>query len=672
MVSVFKRCTTLPAVPALLEVVTIFLTGASAWAAEAPGAGRAALPEETAQEQRIVPEPTLVPEVLRFLPAAQVAASTVESIRNQPSLPGVPYRNGFLRSGSERRVAIAPATLGWIGEEVGAIVPTSSSTASWYGRFIVEGAYAFRIMLRNLHLPKDSRIWLYAGDVQLGPFGRELLDPEGNLWLPPVPGPEVVVEIELATGDGGDASPLSFTLGEVMELLEDSAGISVEPAVWTDCDIDAMCIDTTTLATIDELREAIARLSFVKGAFSYLCTGGLLNDNDPTGFRPYLLTANHCFDSQTAASSLVAYFDYRTDGCNGTVPNLWDVPSVAGATLLATGTLSDFTFVELSGVPSGFTWFLGWTTTDPTSGSSMERVSHPEGTTQKFSASSFTGSSGIVCGGLPTTDFHYSQVYMGSTAGGSSGSPVTQSYGGDPRVVGQLLGACHNLAWDECSYSTYNDIDGAFSSTYPYVEHWINDLTGCGDSYEPDDSAAQASPIASGSSQNHSICPAGDEDWVSFTLGGESGVALETSGPSGDTRMWLYDSGLSLLEYNDDGGTSLFSAIDRLCGVDALPAGTYYVKVDEYGSDDEIASYDLAYTLLESCGGGCPADLVLSNSTISGTHSYRAGTSITLGPSLVISGTSVDMIAGQRVVITSGTEIGGSFSAGTDPNACSL
>lgn len=659
------------AILSLLGVVAVFPLSPSAWAAEAPGAARVSPPEETPQEARIAPEPALVPEVLRFLPAAQVAAATVESIRNQPSLPGVPYRNGFSRSGAERRVEVAPATLRWVGEEVGAVVPTSSSTASWYGRFVVEDAYAFRIMLRNLHLPKDGRIWVHAGDVQLGPFGRELLDPEGNLWLPPAPGPEVVVEIELATGDGGDASHLSFTLGEVMELLEDSVGTSVEPAVWTDCDIDAMCIDTATLATIDELREAIARLSFVEGAFSYLCTGGLLNDKDPTGFRPYLLTAHHCFGSQTVASSLVAYFDYRTDGCNGTVPSLWSVPSVAGATLLATGATSDFTLVELSGVPSGNTWFLGWTTADPTSGSSMERVSHPEGTAQKFSASSFTGSSGIVCGGLPTTDFHYSQVYVGSTAGGSSGSPVTQNYGGDPLVVGQLLGACHYSVWDDCSYSTYNNIDGAFSSTYPYVKYWINDLTGCGDSYEPDDSAAQASPIASGSPQNHSICPAGDEDWVSFTLGEESAVTLETSGPSGDTRMWLYDFGLAQVEYDDDGGTGLFSAIDRLCGVDALPAGTYYVKVDEYGDNDEIASYDLAYTFLESCGGGCPADLVLSNTTISGTHSYRAGTSITLGPSLVINGTSVDTIAGQRVVITSGTEIGGSFSAGTDPNACS-
>ena len=65
-------------------------------------------------------------------------------------------------------------------------------------------------------------------------------------------------------------------------------------------------------------------------------------------------------------------------------------------------------------------------------------------------------------------------------------------------------------------------------------------------------------------------------------------------------------------------------------------------------------------------------DLTLSNDSLSGTQSFRANTSITLGPSLLVDGTAIDLIAGQRVVITSGTVIGGSFSAGTAPAACGL
>ena len=38
------------------------------------------------------------------------------------------------------------------------------------------------------------------------------------------------------------------------------------------------------------------------------------------------------------------------------------------------------------------------------------------------------------------------------------------------------------------------------------------------------------------------------------------------------------------------GGTGLFSFIDRVCGTDELPAGTYYVKIDEFGGDDVIST----------------------------------------------------------------------------------
>jgi hypothetical protein len=115
------------------------------------------------------------------------------------------------------------------------------------------------------------------------------------------------------------------------------------------------------------------------------------------------------------------------------------------------------------------------------------------------------------------------------------------------------------------------------------------------DSYEPDDSPAEAARIAPGASQTHSIDPAGDVDWVRFSLAQTSALTIKTSGVSGDTRMWLYDSELTLIEENDD-SNGLFAAIDRACGVEALPAGDYYVKVAEYGSDATLDEYVISYT----------------------------------------------------------------------------
>lgn len=636
-------------------------------AADAPGE----LLVQPATEELAVPgfpEPTVVPEVLRLAPAETAASAALKALDSQPIAPGVPYRNGFSRSGPERRVEVPAGTFALRGPGSVEARATAGRGASWLGRFVVEGSYAVRVLLRDVELPAGARIWLHAGDRTLGPFGEELLDPEGRIWLPPAPGPEVVVEVELAAGS---RDRLAFAVGEVMELVDEPSGPEIDPQVWTDCDVDAVCVDTATLSTIDRLREATARLSFVDGAVSYLCSGGLLNDTDPSGFRPFLLTANHCFSTQASASSLVAYFDYRTSSCGGSAPSLFDVPSVAGATLLATSTDSDFTFVELSANPSGSDWFLGWTTTEPGGGTALDRVSHPQGTPQKYSASSYTGAAGLTCSGLPVSNFHYSGGITGSTAGGSSGAPVTVDVAGDPRVVGQLTGACHLPAWDDCSYATYTDVDGAFAVTFPFISEWLDPQTTCDpDAFEPDDASGSASAIVSGSPQSHSLCPAGDEDWSTFTLVQEAAVTLETSGAGGDTRMWLYDSGLSEVEFDDDSGTGLFSFIDRQCGVDALPAGTYHVKIDEFGDDDEIAAYTLTYTHAQSCGG-CPVNLTLANDTLSGTQSLRASSSITLGPSLVIDGTAIDVLAGDRVVISGGTEIGGSFSAGTHPSACS-
>ncbi len=115
------------------------------------------------------------------------------------------------------------------------------------------------------------------------------------------------------------------------------------------------------------------------------------------------------------------------------------------------------------------------------------------------------------------------------------------------------------------------------------------------DSYEPDDNALESNLLEVAQDQTHAIKPVGDEDWVHFTVTYHSAVTLTTSGAGGDdTRMWLYDDTLSEIEFNDDGGTDNYAQIDRVCGVDALPAGDYYVKVDEYEGNDDIDAYTLS------------------------------------------------------------------------------
>ena len=116
-----------------------------------------------------------------------------------------------------------------------------------------------------------------------------------------------------------------------------------------------------------------------------------------------------------------------------------------------------------------------------------------------------------------------------------------------------------------------------------------------GDQYEPDDSMQQAKEIKPGEEQRRSISPPGDVDWVKFILTEPSTVVIETSGPSGDTVLYLYDSSGNRIAYDDDGGPNYWSRIEK-----DLDPGIYYVKVTEYGENDKISEYFLKLTITTS------------------------------------------------------------------------
>jgi PKD repeat protein len=117
------------------------------------------------------------------------------------------------------------------------------------------------------------------------------------------------------------------------------------------------------------------------------------------------------------------------------------------------------------------------------------------------------------------------------------------------------------------------------------------------DIYEPDNSYTNASTIALGGSQAHTINAGGaDVDWVRFTMNQTGDVVIGTSGPAGDTVIYLYNmSGVPTtpMAVDDDSGPGNWSQIIRTLG-----PGTYYVKVMEDGQNQEIASYTLQARLV--------------------------------------------------------------------------
>lgn len=384
----------------------------------------------------------------------------------------LPTQNGFTRSfdvvevildgGVEASATAAPFS--------GGLLMTRGGMLVWSASIEVAHAFALRVHLQEVELPAGAAIFVGDGSGWTeGPFGEEIVGPEGDMWLPAAWGSKVLVEVQVDPASMREGEKLVFSIGEIAEIVD----ITGETEVWTDCDLDATCVSPASLSVVEDYRNAVAHLWFMVGGSGYICTGGLVNDTVGGTWIPYLLTANHCFSTQSSATSLNAYFDYRSSTCNGSIPPLGSVPVVAGSTLLATDPSSDFTFVQLNSSPSGTNYFLGWTVATPANGTLLHRISHPAGTAQKYSIGSFMASGGIQCNGFPRPDFHYSAPVLGSTTGGSSGGPVIiDAQGG--QIVGQLYGTCHYTPWDDCDYPTYNWMDGGFGTTYNSISQWVD------------------------------------------------------------------------------------------------------------------------------------------------------------------------------------------------------
>lgn len=121
------------------------------------------------------------------------------------------------------------------------------------------------------------------------------------------------------------------------------------------------------------------------------------------------------------------------------------------------------------------------------------------------------------------------------------------------------------------------------------------------DDYEDDNEYVSATNLVTGITQTHTLCATSDKDWFKFIVptGGNSEVILETSGPSGDTVIKLYNSSLALIELDDQGGVGNFSKIERTCESDSLSPGTYYLEVEEYQNNNIIDEYQINGSIVQ-------------------------------------------------------------------------
>jgi lysyl endopeptidase len=439
-------------------------------------------------------------------PAAAAAAERLAALAAWNAAGKLPVKVGFARAlpapaavrldGIAAGTAAAPARPFAGGLLAGAA--SGSGELAWGTHVRVANAYRLRLHLTGVHLPAGTVMWVAAKGGAPHAFGLDLRSPAGDLWTPSVFGESLLFEIHVPAG----SAEARFTAREVMEIFRparlappgrsgrrqpEAPGAPTGSSQDISCLVDSSCIGDSVLPQIAVYRHAMAQLLFVEDGGEFLCSGSLLNDS-AGDFAPYLLTANHCFADQEAASSLEAVFDFFTSSCNGAAPDETTLPTANGGTLLATGATSDFTFVRLSSVPPGRS-FLGWNADAGAvpNGTALYRLSFPApggvADPEQFSQSAVnTGDSIPVCDqGLdarPRPDYIYASVTTGGTVGGSSGSPALLAGG---QVVGQLTGACafsgHDPS-DGCDRAN-SEFDGAFSVTFPWIAAYLSPSNTC-------------------------------------------------------------------------------------------------------------------------------------------------------------------------------------------------
>jgi hypothetical protein len=430
-----------------------------------------------------------------LIPASLGAQDQLTAMLHHNQAGKVPLQNGFSRVLPDTlKVRLAPIA----GDahaariEAGGLQATSAGADGyrWTARVQVASSWRLRLHLANAKLPPGTQMWVLgpAGEPAKA-FDTTLVGPNGDLWTPSVSGPQITLEIQLPPGTTAaatSAAVAAFDVDRVLEMVGSSAG-ATPSAASTSCLVDGKCVNSGTLGIIANYRHAVADLYFVDSGDGFVCSGGLLNDSSNSG-TPYFLTANHCISTQVVATTLEAFWDYYTATCNGTAPAFSSLQVTNAATLLATSTTSDFTFLRLSSVPSG-RYFLGWQSAAVNNGAKLFRLSHPcpecpdgDPRPQMFSEAANTTAPQFTCPTDPSdprpwnnlSDFLHSAPVEGTVFGGSSGSPVVVAGG---YVVGQLLGSCgtQNGIDDPCNHTTsYELVDGAFSASFPHVSAWLS------------------------------------------------------------------------------------------------------------------------------------------------------------------------------------------------------
>ena len=317
----------------------------------------------------------------------------------------------------------------------------------WRLRVVAPLANNINLGFTRYELPPKSRLLIHdADDDRIGPRPFTELDnaSHGELWTPPVPSDEVVIELTV---------PVIYVERVDLSLTHIGYGyrhFGLPPAQEESgaCNVDVVC------AEADGWQDEIASVAVISLGGGTFCSGFMVNNtsNDRT---PYFMTGDHCGVSAGNAASLVVFWNYQNSTCRPPGSGASGGPGNGSLNQFQTGSFfrasyapSDFTLVELDSDPlqSWNVTFAGWNR-GIGSASSAVAIHHPSTDEKRISFENQATSTTSYFGGSVPGDGTHVRVLdwdLGTTEGGSSGSPLFDQ---NHRVIGQLhggLAACGN------------------------------------------------------------------------------------------------------------------------------------------------------------------------------------------------------------------------------------
>ena len=294
-------------------------------------------------------------------------------------------------------------------------------------------------------------------------------------WSPVLIGEKATVEIVLARGQRPQNFSLAIPQISHLDLSPIASDAELSRSITKigesgSCEQDIVCRANPTAGFLDA-EKSVARMTFVQGGSSYLCTGTLLNNNFSPK-RQLFWSAAHCISTQAVADTLQTYWFYKATTCGGTTQAAGAVTLAGGAFLRHADTTRDTLLLELKNAAPAGAFYAGWSSAPVAStGTAVEGIHHPRGDAKMYSLGSITVLNSTLDGKSPLNRVVWN---TGVTEGGSSGSGLfTVAADGTYQLRGGLYGgysACRKqgkLGPDKPDdYSRFSDVYALISGYF--------------------------------------------------------------------------------------------------------------------------------------------------------------------------------------------------------------